>query len=256
MNLLPRIIPVLLLSGKGLVKGVQFKDHKYIGDPINAVQIFNAKLVDEIIFLDINATKENRIPPLDLVQRIADQCLMPFAVGGGIKTVEQAKDILSAGAEKVCINTSSWEKPKLISQIADKFGTQSVVVSLDFKKNLFGKILPTSHCGKKNQSGDLVETALRFQKLGAGEILLNNVDLDGTMQGYNLEMIKKVTEQVSIPVIASGGAGNYEHLSSLFNETQASAAAAGSLFVFHGPRKAVLISYPDKVELKKIRRVG
>jgi imidazole glycerol-phosphate synthase subunit HisF len=251
--LLPRIIPILLLKGKGLVKGVKFKDHKYVGDPINAVQIFNTKQVDELFFLDITATLEKRIPPLDLVQKIADQCLMPFGVGGGIKTVDEAKSILNAGAEKVCLNTYALENPKLIEEISNVFGNQSVIVSIDIKKSLFGKIVVTTRNGSKNLKTDLQETLKIVQDSGAGEILLNNIDRDGTCEGYDLELLQSVCESISIPVIASGGAWEIEHLKEGLQKGKASAVAAGSMFVLHGKRKAVLISYPSKAELIAIR---
>ena len=249
----PRIIPLLLLSGKGLVKGIQFKDHKYVGDPINAVQIFNTKQVDELIFLDITATKENRIPPIDLIQKIADQCLMPFGVGGGIKSLEDARLILNSGAEKVVLNTYALEKPKLIEEISNVFGNQSVVISIDVKKSLFGKIIVTTRNGSKNLKIDLQETLKIVQDSGAGEIILNNIDRDGTCEGYDLKLLQSVCESIFIPVIASGGAWEIEHLKEGLQKGKASAVAAGSMFVLHGKRKAVLISYPDKDELVQIR---
>ncbi|XDD51552.1 AglZ/HisF2 family acetamidino modification protein [Leptospira sp. WS92.C1] len=242
--LLPRIIPVLLLSGKGLVKGVQFKDHKYVGDPINAVQIFNTKEVDELIFLDILATKEKRIPSLEVIQTIADQCLMPFGVGGGITSLSEVREILKAGAEKVSINTGVLENFSLIREVSETFGSQSIVISLDIKKNWLGKYQVFTRCGSKAVSGSVTEIAKKAEEFGAGEILLNNIDRDGMMEGYDLELLSEVCKSVTIPVIASGGAGSYEHLKDGI-VSGASAVAAGSLFVFHGRRRAVLISYPD-----------
>ncbi|EMO53555.1 AglZ/HisF2 family acetamidino modification protein [Leptospira noguchii] len=242
--LLPRIIPILLLSGKGLVKGVKFKDHKYVGDPINAVQIFNTKEVDELIFLDILATKERRIPSLEIVQTIADQCLMPFGVGGGISSLKDVGKILKAGAEKVSINTSVLENFSLIKEISDTFGSQSLVVSLDVKKNWVGTYHVLTRCGTQSLSGSVTDIAKKVEEFGAGEILLNNIDKDGTMEGYDLEILSEICRSVSIPVIANGGVGSYEHLKEGL-DCGASAVAAGSFFVFHGRRRAVLISYPD-----------
>lgn len=252
--LLPRIIPCLLMSNNGLVKGVNFKNHRYIGDPINAVQIFNTMEVDELLFLDITATKENRIPPINLVQKIADQCLMPFGIGGGIKKVEDVRNLLSAGAEKICLNTSALENPSLIKEAASIFGSQSIVVSLDYKKNLFGKNYVFSRCGTKLISKDLLKIAKEIESMGAGEILLNSIDKDGTMTGYDLKIITEISKNINIPIIACGGAGSYNDLKDGI-AAGASAVAAGSMFVFHGPRKAVLISYPNKKEIEKIKTV-
>ncbi|MBI2463491.1 imidazole glycerol phosphate synthase subunit HisF [Candidatus Peregrinibacteria bacterium] len=277
--LLPRVIPCLLLKGKGLVKGVKFKDHRYIGDPINAVQIFNTMEVDELLFLDILATQEKRIPDLDLIQKIADQCLMPFGVGGGIQNVSQIRDILSSGAEKVCLNTSALENPDLIKEASEIFGRQSIVVSVDIKKNnggtsekrnfgnenakirakvCFSEIPKESydvyiHCGTKVFSDDLAKVIRLVEEKGAGEILLNSIDRDGTMEGYDLDIIRKVAENSRIPIIACGGAGSISDLRDGIVEGHASAVAAGSMFVFHGARKAVLINYPIEEELEKIR---
>lgn len=251
--LIPRIIPCLLLRGVGLVKGIQFKNHKYIGDPMNAVRIFNDMQADELLFLDILATEEKRIPNLDLIQKIADQSLMPFGVGGGIRTVEDARKILKAGAEKICINSVAFEQPNIVSQIANAFGSQSLVVSLDVKKNWMGKYEAYINCGAKKVSGDVLELAKEIEKLGAGEIAINSIDKDGTMKGYDIDLIKKISESLSIPVIACGGAGSIEDLKSAVTEGEAAAAAAGSMFVYHGPRRAVLISYPSQSELKTIK---
>ena len=251
--LLPRVIPVLLLSGKGLVKGVQFDRHSYIGDPINTVQIFNAKDVDELIFLDITATAEGRIPSLEMIQRIADQCLMPFSVGGGIKTIKDIRDILSAGAEKVCLNTTAMEDPAIIRQTADNFGRQSIIVSIDVRPDKNGVYDVYSRCGTKKTGTDVVAMAIQMENQGAGEIMLNSIDRDGTMTGYDLPLLQQVCKSVTIPVIACGGAGTLKHLQEGINIGGASAVAAGSFFVFQGSRRAVLISYPSKLELIEIR---
>jgi len=251
--LLPRVIVVLLLKDSELYKGINFKDYKYIGDPINAVQIFNTKEVDEILFLDITATKENRITSPQFIQQVADQCLMPFSVGGGIKSVDDVKTIIAAGAEKVCLNTYALENENLITESAKIFGAQSIIVSIDIKKNWRGHYHVYSRCGSKLISKDLFATVKNIENAGAGEIVINNIDLDGTMQGFDLEILSKVVEIINIPVIACGGAGKEKHLKEAIEISHVSAAAAGSLFVFHGPRRAVLISYPDEKSLEYIR---
>lgn len=253
--LIPRVIPCLLLRGKGLVKGTHFKDHRYIGDPINAVQIYNTMGADELLFLDISATAENRIPDLQLIQKISDQCLMPFGVGGGIKSVEDARAILKAGAEKVCINTAAFERPELVSEIANTFGNQSVVVSLDVKKNWLGKYEAYVRCGSHKVGGDIFELAAEMERRGAGEILVNSIDKDGTMSGFDIEITRKIAGLCNLPVIVCGGAGSVHDLKTAITEGKADAVAAGSLFVFHGPRKAVLINYPNEKELKEIHDV-
>ncbi len=251
--ILARVIPCLLLSGKGLVKGVKFKDHTYVGDPINTVQIFNTKEVDEILFLEITATRERRIPPLDLVQRIADQCLVPFGIGGGIRSVDDIKHVLGMGAEKVYICTSAIENPDLLNEASHVFGNQCLVVCIDVRKNMWGKYEVYSHSGMKSTGIDPVQHAINMERLGAGEILISSIDRDGTMQGYDIDLIRKVAEAVAVPVIACGGAGSIDHLREGLQVGHASAVAAGSLFVFHGRRRAVLVNYPNQDELISIR---
>jgi len=242
----PRVIPLLLLRGQGLVKGIQFKNHQYVGDPMNAVHIFNEKEVDELIFLDISATAENRTPALDYVEKIADECYMPFAVGGGIRNVQQIRDILHAGAEKVAFSTAAVETPQLISEAAALFGSQSVVVCIEYK----GKTVYT-HAASRPTKLDVIAWAIQVAELGAGEILLNSIDRDGTRQGYDLDTLQQVAQAVNIPVIACGGAGTIEHLAEALQHG-ASAVAAGSMFVFHGKHRAVLISYPSQEELNRL----
>lgn len=241
----PRIIPCLLLKNKGLVKTVKFKNPVYIGDPINTVRIFNQKKADELIFLDITATNENRCVSLDLIQKIGNEAYMPTAVGGGIKTIEQIKKILNTGAEKVIINTAAFLNPNVIKEAANIFGSQSIAVSIDVLNN---EVYIFS--GTKKTVLDPVTYAQKAEALGAGEIFLNSIEKDGAMKGYDIELIKKVTTAVSIPVIASGGAGSIKDFQEAIQKGKASACSAGSLFVFHGPRKAVLISYPSRKELK------
>lgn len=247
-----RIIPALLLKGQGLVKGVGFKKHSYVGDPINAVRIFNEKEVDELVFLDISATREGRRIPQALVEKIADECFMPFAVGGGIRTVEDIREIISAGAEKVVLNTAAVENPRLISEAAKIFGSQSIIVAIDVKKGWFGKKCVVTESGHKKTGLEPLDWAKEAEAQGAGELLLNSVDRDGTMSGYDLELISSVSAAVRIPVIACGGAGSNKDLRDAIHVGGASAAAAGSLFVFHGPKRAVLINFPSKSEIESI----
>ncbi len=248
----PRIIPCLLLKNLGLVKGRQFKDHRYVGDPINAVQIFNAKEVDEILFLDITATQESRTPAPDFIQRIADQCLVPFAVGGGLRSVADIRKMLNAGAEKVCINTAALENETFIKQAADAFGSQSVIVSLDVKKSFWGTLEVYVRCGSKKVKGTPLELARWVEAQGAGEILLNSIDRDGSREGFDLKLINEISQAVSVPVIACGGAGSNDDFRQALREGHADAVAAGSLFVFHGRRQGVLISYPSAQEKAEI----
>lgn len=248
----PRIIPVLLLKNEGLTKTVRFGKGRYIGDPINAVKIFNDLEADELIFLDINATKEKRSISLDLVKKIGDEAFMPFAVGGGIKTMDNVSDVLTAGAEKVILNSVLGSGLELIKEASLKFGNQSVVASIDVKKGIFKKYNVYLESGSKKMKTDLVEFAQSIEKAGAGEIMINSIDRDGLMEGYDIELISLVSNCVTIPVIACGGAGSNADLLAAHIDGDASASAAGSMFVYHGPRKGVLINYPTRVELNKI----
>ena len=236
-----RVIPCLLLRGAGLVKTVRFKDPKYIGDPINAIKIFNDKEVDELILLDIDATREGRGPSFAVIEEVASECFMPLAYGGGIRSVEEARRILKLGVEKVVFNSAA----------SREFGAQAVVASIDVRRKLFGRYEVCIDNGKVATGTDPVEYARRVEAAGAGEIFLNAIDRDGTMQGYDTELIAKVTRAVGIPVIASGGAGSVADFSSAVQQG-ASAVAAGSLFVFHGPHRAVLITYPARAELERV----
>lgn len=246
-----RVIPCLLLKNEGLVKTVQFKHPKYVGDPINAVKIFNEKEVDELVFLDTTATIENRKPPLKLISEIATECFMPFCYGGGIRSIEDIAELFKLGVEKVSLNSYAVENPSLISRAADMFGNQSIVVSIDVKKTLFGKYRVFTQGGRKASKHDPVEFAVRMQEAGAGELFLNSIDRDGTMQGYDLDLIKRVSEAVSIPVIACGGAGSLDDFAAAVKQGGASAVSAGSLFVFQGRHRAVLITYPSTKELEQ-----
>jgi cyclase len=248
----PRIIPVLLLKGKGLVKSVKFKNYRYIGDPINAVKIFNDLKADELVFLDILASKEKRCISLDFVRNVGEEANMPFSVGGGIRTIKEIKEIINAGAEKVVINSYAVENPEFIRKASDEFGSSTIVVSMDVKKKLYSKKQLYIFGGSNSTGIDPISFASLMQKMGAGEIIINSIEKDGTMQGYDLELIRLVAESVSIPVVALGGAGEPDDFKKAVNQAYASAVAAGSMFVFHGPRKAVLVNYPDKDVLEKI----
>jgi cyclase len=244
------VIPSLLLRGRGLVKTVKFKDPTYVGDPINAVRIFNDKEVDELVFLDITATIENRQPQIDLIKDIATECFMPFGYGGGIHDLGTARKILKMGSEKIVVNSAASDF-NLLRDMADLFGAQSVVVSIDVKRNRRGKYEVYTHSGTKKTGLDPVQFARDVEANGAGEIIINSIDLDGTMTGYDIDLIGSVTKRVNIPVVAAGGAGKLEHFQQAVLKGGASAVTAGSMFVFHGPHRAVLINYPTQEELKQ-----
>ncbi|WP_299548822.1 AglZ/HisF2 family acetamidino modification protein [Seonamhaeicola sp.] len=245
-----RVIPVLLIRDGGLVKSVKFKKHNYVGDPINTVKIFNEKEVDEIIILDISASREKRSPNIDMINEIASEAFMPLSYGGGITTIEQVKDILYQGVEKVVFNTSAILTPELISETAHRFGSSSTVVSIDVGRNLMGKPRVFSENGRKNTKLDVIEFAKKMENLGAGEIFLNVIEHDGTFKGFNLEIIKQVSEVVNVPVIACGGARTNEDLAKAIVEGKASAVAAGSMFVYQNTNRAVLINYPNWEEIQ------
>ncbi len=244
-----RVIPVLLLQGGGLVKGVQFKNHKYVGDPINAVKIFNDKEVDELVFLDISATFENREPDYKLIKDIASEAFMPFGYGGGISSVNQIEKLFSLGVEKIIINSQAFINPSFIKDAASVSGSQSVVVSIDVKKSMFGQYEVYINNGKKRTNTDPVDYAKKMQDLGAGELIVSSINREGTAKGYDLELLKLVLESVLIPVVGLGGAGTLHHLANAKNHTSVSGLAAGDLFVFYGRHKAVLITYPKYTDL-------
>jgi cyclase len=235
-----------------LVKTVKFKDSTYIGDPINAIKIFNEKEVDELIFLDIDASKEKKEPPFNLLKNIASECFMPLCYGGGISSIDQISEIIKCGVEKVSINTHAVKNPLFIKNAADIYGSSTIVAAIDVKKNIFGKYQIYINGGSENTNKDPLEFAKLIEQMGAGEIFLNSIDKDGTMTGYDIELIKKISNSVKIPVIACGGAGNIEHMREAIQQGAAAAVSAGSFFVFYGKRKAVLISYPRIDEIKYI----
>ncbi len=244
-----RVIPVLLIKDEGLVKTVRFKKPNYIGDPINAVKIFNEKEVDEIVILAIDCSKKKLEPNIKMIEEIAGEAFMPFAYGGGITNLEQIKKIVYAGAEKIVINTSALNNLQLISDAAKILGNQSVVVSIDVKKNIFGKYLIHSSAGLKTTNLKLPDYIKKIEEAGAGEIFINSVDKDGTYSGYDLELVKLVANSTTIPVIACGGAASVDDFKLAIREANASAVAAGSMFVYKGRHRAVLINYPDQQTL-------
>ena len=245
----PRVISVLLLKNSALVKSIKFKKHKYIGDPINAVRILNDLKADELVFLDIEASKNNSLISLEFVKNVGEEACMPFAVGGGIRTIEDIKAIINAGAEKVIINSYAAQNPGFIKQASEIFGSSTIVVCIDVKKNMFGKQRQYIYSGTKMTEYDPVEFACLMEKNGAGEIIIQSIDRDGVMQGYDLELTKAVSLAVGIPVVALGGAGNNNDFNEAFQKGYANGLAAGSLFVYQGRNRGVLINYPKKNEL-------
>lgn len=244
------MIPVLLIHKGGLVKSVKFKNYKYVGDPINAVKIFNEKEIDEIVVLDIDATREKRPPDFEKIKEIAGEAFIPLAYGGGISTIEEIKQLFYLGVEKIILNNAAFNEPDLVTTAAKIVGSQSVVVSIDVKKNAFGKYRVYIKNGSENTGKDPVSFARQMQEAGAGEIFLNSIDRDGTYQGYDLNLIKTVSNPLSIPLIACGGVSDIREFYFAI-QSGASAVAAGSLFVFQRPHNAVLINYPDESELRK-----
>ncbi len=249
----PRIIPCLLVKNKGLVKTVKFGDPKYVGDPINAVKIFNEKSVDELMVIDIDATKEKREPDYKMIENLAMECRMPLCYGGGIKTKEQAMRIFSLGVEKIALSSAAIETPDLITEIAKSVGNQSVIVVLDVKKKKFSnKYDLYTHNGTKKTGLNPVEVAKKVEELGCGEIVINSIDNDGVMKGYDINIIDKIREAVSIPITVLGGAGSLNDIGNIISRYGIIGAAAGSLFVFKGKYRAVLINYPRPDEKIKL----
>lgn len=243
--LYPRIIPCLLVHNKGLVKTTKFKDPKYVGDPINAVKIFNEKEVDELIVVDIDATKERLEPDYKMIENLAVECRMPLCYGGGIKTVDQAQRIFSLGVEKIAISSIAIENASIVSKIAERVGNQSVVVVLDAKKKSFSsKYELYTNNGLKSTGIDPVRFAIEMQKMGAGEIVINSIDQDGVMKGYDMDLINSIRDVINIPLTVIGGAGTLEDIGKIIKQHGIIGAAAGSLFVFKGKYRAVLINYP------------
>jgi cyclase len=244
-----RVIPCLLLRNAGLVKTVKFSDPSYVGDPINTVRIFNEAGADELVFLDIFATPKKQDPQFELVEEISRECFMPFAYGGGLRSIGDVRKVLANGAEKAILNTSAWSSPDLVREASKRFGSQSIVVSIDVKTSLFGKKSVRVACGKEKTGMDPVAYARQAVELGAGEILLTSIDQEGTYGGYDLELIRAVSATVDVPVVANGGARNLQDIRAAVVDAGASASAAGSLFIYQGANRAVLINYPARDEL-------
>ncbi|MBE3134595.1 MAG: imidazole glycerol phosphate synthase subunit HisF [Acidobacteria bacterium] len=249
-----RVIPCLLLQGTGFVKTTRFQKPVYLGDPVNIVKLFNDMEVDELGILDIRASAEGRGPSFDLLKHIADNAFMPLSYGGGLKDLEAIRRILGIGYEKVIVNTAAFENPGLITDAARIAGNQSIVVSMDVKRSLRGQYEVYAAGGRRPTKCEPVAFARRMEELGVGEILLTAIDRDGTMTGYDTALIRMVSEAVSIPVIACGGSGSAADFARAVREGGASAVAAASLFVFHGPRRAVLISFPTRQEIEDALR--
>ncbi len=254
----PRIIPCLLVHNNGLVKTVQFKNPKYVGDPINAVKIFNEKEVDELIVLDIDASKNNNGPNYDLIRKLAVECRMPFCYGGGITNVQQAKTIINLGAEKLAISTAAFNNLPLLIEIGKSIGKQSIVVVIDVRKKttLFGVKVYEIYInnGKTRLEINLIDFIKKLNEIGIGEIVINSIDNDGMMLGYDLDLIDLVRNLTDFPMTVIGGAGSLNDIRSLFVRYGIIGAAAGSFFVFKGKFKAVLISYPSREEVRLISK--
>lgn len=247
-----RVIPCLLLKGEGLVKTKKFGSPTYIGDPINAVKIYNEKEVDELMFLDITASKEKRGPNFTYLKDIASECFIPLSYGGGITGLDEIRKLLRIGIEKVCLNSVNFVQPKLLTDAAKAFGSSTIVGSMDVKMNLFRKVRVYHSAAGKMTKLEPLDYAKFLENQGAGELLVNVVDRDGMLSGYDYDLIKKITDEVNIPVIACGGASKLEDIQRVIKYSGASAAAAGSLFVYQGGNKGVLINYPNYQQLEKI----
>jgi len=242
----------LLLRNNGLVKTVKFKESTYIGDPINTVKIFNEKEVDELFFLDIDATKLKKEPPYELIQNIASECFMPFAYGGGIHSLQQIERIIKSGAEKVIINTHAFLEKSFLAEAVHQFGSSTIAISIDVKKEFLKGNIVYINGGSQRTGMSPVDYAKRIENEGAGEILINSIDRDGVMEGYDIELIKDISGSIKIPVIACGGAGKLTDFNQAVKQGGASAVAAGSFFVFHGKRRAILITYPSYSEISDL----
>ncbi len=247
-----RVIPCLLLKNKSLVKTKKFKEYNYIGDPVNTVRIFNELEVDELMFLDIFASKENRSINFKILQDIANECFMPLSYGGNVNNLDDVKKIFSIGFEKIIINSNAFNNLKLIEEISKYFGAQSVVGSIDIKKSFWGEQKMYSHHGTKRQNKNIIEWAKDLESSGIGELLITSVDREGSFDGYDIELIKSITGNVRVPVIANGGCGSVEHISEVVNKANASACAVGSMVVYQKKGMGVLVNFPDRKNLERV----
>lgn len=245
----PRLIPCLLIHKGGLVKTVQFGAPKYLGDPLNAVRIFNEKEVDELMVIDIDCSRLGKPPNQKLIAELAAECRMPMCYGGGIKTVAQIENLIALGVEKVAISSAAVESKELIGKAAERVGSQSIVGVIDIKRTgIFRKLEVVTYNGSRNTGLDPIAHAVALQECGVGEIVINSVDHDGMMNGYDLEFAEKVRKKTSVPLTILGGAGSMDDVRALVNKFPIIGASAGSLFVFKGKLKAVLINYPSIAE--------
>ena len=247
-----RVIPCLLLKDDSLVKTVNFKKPAYIGDPVNTARIFNELEVDELVLLDISATNNNRKPDFKILAELANECFMPLAYGGGINNFEDAKKIFQIGIEKVVINSIAFSKPAFITELAEHFGNQAIVASIDVKKNMFGKFQVYSNSGTKKQKVDPVAWAQELEQLGVGEILLTAIHQEGTWMGFDINIIEKISNAVNIPVIANGGASSIEDIGKAVKQGNASAVSLGSMVVYQNKGMGVLVNFPDTKKLKRV----
>jgi imidazole glycerol-phosphate synthase subunit HisF len=247
-----RVIPCLQLIGDSLVKTIKFKNPSYIGDPINTVRIFNELEVDELCFLDIRASQENREPPIEILQQISNECFMPLSYGGGLKDFDTAKRIMATGFEKLVVNTQAWRRVDLISKLSEHFGAQAVIGSIDVKKNLFGKYNVFINDGTEKIDMDLIDWAKKLEEAGAGEILITSMDRDGTWSGFDIELTRRVSDALSVPVIANGGAGTIEHIGEAVKQGKASAVCLGSMVVYQQKDMGVLVNFPDKMKIEGV----
>ena len=251
-----RVIPTLLADRKRLIKGTKFKNHNYIGDAINALKIFNEKEVDELVFLDIKATAESRGPDFQVVQDVASEAFFPLGYGGGITGIDEVERLMNLGVEKVIFGTAAFLTPDLVRESSELVGSQSVVVSVDYKKTFLKGLKVFVKNGELNTNFSPLDYAKRMEDLGAGELIISSIDREGSYSGYDVEVLKEIAASVSIPVVASGGAGSITDIIDVAKEARLSAISAGSLFVFYGPHKAVLINYPPYDTISKLLNRG
>ena len=248
-----RVIPILLLRRAGLVKTTRFKRASYVGDPINVVRIFNEKEVDELVLCDITASKEGRGPNFELLEQIASEAFMPVCYAGGVRTVEQARAVLKLGIEKIALNTAALEDASLVSRLAEAFGSQCVVASVDVRRTLFGRPVVWSHARRPVRERDPLQWAKHLVERGAGEVLVQSVDRDGTMSGYDVEVFRMFAGHLGVPVIGCGGACSVDDMVGALSETRIAALGVGARFVYYGPHRAVLVNYLDSAEMARVQ---